>query len=85
MENDFILGIFIGVFVGFILCCSVLAIQELYTITISKETAKEICVNFTNNTEVTVDYVNYKLICVLPDENIYKNIIIKNEKEVNAK
>lgn len=79
--------IMFGIVLGMIFVFAAFWFDYNDSVIISKETAKEICINITNNTEVKVitSFSSEKLVCILPDDGVNKNIIIKNEKEVNAK
>lgn len=67
-----------GIFIGAIFVATLL---HTFNIVLSEETAKDICKNLTNVSEIEVDDPDFKLKCIIPNYDSTTNIIIKGVDE----
>ena len=79
--KDYSDGILLGFIIGVVIIGVTLVLMSLNEFTISKETAKDICINLTGNKTVEASTQNGKLICTVPSYDNTTNIIVKRTGE----
>lgn len=81
MKMDFIEGILIGMLIGIFMAVLLENILLKEHLEISKQTANDICIQLTNNTEAIARAESKKLICEIPSFDETQNIIIRKNSD----